>query len=477
MIIAPFYAPRPEHPFFQDYSPFLELQKRSCAKFGHRQLVLSDVALEAFDTFVCDLPKLLMKAVTKAQLDFLKAGPADNVLLTGADCIISGDLDKVFEQEFDVAFTTHPFSDCILNTGAIFVRKGANVCWIWEKALEICGEEWGDDQLSLAKVVEATLEHGLYERNGTKVRFLPLHPWNVAPSSPDDPCDNVALLHFRGPRKSWMIDYCAHHLDLCDPMQVKALCNTPEERIFDNILANSALDVPWVVPIKAHEEHAVICGGGPSLKDTIGEIRSRYVAGQKIICLNNVGNYLKAEGIEPYAQVVLDARPSNADFVGPHGIVYVGSQCDPQTFRRAGDRAVLFHPALDGLADRLPKTGKEAWLITTGPVVGLAALNLFHTLGFRKFHLYGYDSSERDGEMHPYPQDENSAEKKRLTVWCDGKWYRTQFAFYKQAEDFPIVAANLADMGSIITVHGDGLLPAVARVMARNQAAELSIAA
>lgn len=476
MIVAPFYAPRPEHQFFTDYTPYLELQRRSCERFGHRQVVLTDVAQEAFTSHVSELPRPLMLAVTKAQLDFLKAEPAQDVLLTGADCILKADPSTVFEQDFDVAFTTHPFSDCILNTGAIFVRKGANVAWIWEEALKICGEEWGDDQISLAKVVGATLEHGLYERNGTKIRFLPLHPWNVAPENPDDVCAGAAILHFRGPRKSWMVDYCAHHLDLCDPVVVKALCNTDRSEVVANIRRNSLLDLPWVAEAPEHDGHAVICGGGPSLKEYIGEIRTRYEAGQHIIALNNVGHYLKSEGIMPHAQVILDARESNASFVGPHGVVYVASQCHPEVFRRAGSQAVLFHPFLDEIAPEIPKV-KPIWLIVTGPVVGLCALNLFHTLGYRKFHLYGYDSSERAGEMHAYRQDESDAESKRLEVWCDGQRYVTQFAFYQQAKDFPVHASNLADAGSIITVHGDGLLPAVARVMARDQAATLSIAA
>lgn len=44
MIIASTYAPRRDHPMWQDYRPYLALQRRSVERYGHRQVVITDAA-------------------------------------------------------------------------------------------------------------------------------------------------------------------------------------------------------------------------------------------------------------------------------------------------------------------------------------------------------------------------------------------------------------------------------------------------
>jgi len=76
--IVSFYAPRPDHPFFQDYTPFLEILGESCRKYGHKHIIITDAQLEtdAGKSFVTDLPKPLMKAAIAGQLAYLKSDHA-----------------------------------------------------------------------------------------------------------------------------------------------------------------------------------------------------------------------------------------------------------------------------------------------------------------------------------------------------------------------------------------------------------------
>jgi hypothetical protein len=129
------------------------------------------------------------------------------------------------------------------------------------------------------------------------------------------------------------------------------------------------------------------------------------------------------------------------------------------------DKIGLFHCIIDHIDEYLPQH-KEATLVGGGVTSGLSAMSVAFVLGYRKLHLYGYDSSDRGGASHAYDQHETDAEKRRLTVWVNDKSFTTQFAMFKQAEGFPQFAQLLADQDCIITVHGDGLLPAVARSMA-----------
>src|SRR6185312_8260259 len=470
MNIASFYAPRPDHPFFQDYLPFLEILGESCRKFGHRHIIITDAQLEteAGELFVADLPKPLMKAAIAGQLAYLRSDYAmEDTVLVGADCVLAKDPKEVFDKMlFDAAFTTGPFTDCILNTGAIFVRGNSWVHHIWSRALEKMGEAWGDDQKALAAVVHPTLYPSVTAGPGSIIRFMPVDPYNLAPEHPGDDCSRGYVLHFRGPRKAWMKDYCAKWLGVGQPNELIALPNTNAEERFNNVFLNSKRDLPWVhKEAEPHDGHAVLVGGGPSLLDDLAEIIRRQLDGQTVFALNGAAHWLKERGVTPDYQVALDPRQENVRFVNPPVAkkYLIGSQCHPSVFDRlSGEEVTLFHHAEDGIEEYFE--GNPV-VIGGGVTVGLVAMALVYALGYRKLHLYGYDSSARDGEGHAYHQDENVAESNRREIWLDHKKFICSPGMFAQANAFEGFARMMAEHDALITVHGSGLLPSIARKM------------
>jgi hypothetical protein len=246
---------------------------------------------------------------------------------------------------------------------------------------------------------------------------------------------------------------------------VAVFCNTQSKTIEANVKENAKRDLPWLSKIPEHEGHAVLVGGGPSVVDELRNIRSRQANGQTIFALNNAANFLKEHGIIPDYQLVLDARPENARFVEnrPARKYLIGSQCHPDVFEElSGADVMMFHHGEDW-REYLPK---ETSCLTGAYVLGPIAMSAAFVLGFRNMHLYGYDSSDaEDGSAHAYDQNETDPEKKRVEVIVAGRPFRCSFGMYKQAEVFPYFAATLANHGCTITVHGDGLLPTIAREM------------
>lgn len=209
MIAVSFYAPRkvPQHRY--DFIDCLRVQRATCRRYGVKQIVLTDQDLP--DDLIQQrlrLPGELMPAILTAQLWMVRTNPNEDLLLIGADCILGHDPTTLFDGSFDLAVTTHPFPDCILNTGLIAVAagKGALVAPVWEKALDLCGPAWGDDQHSMAEVLQPTLRHGVELRDGLRVKFLPVPGYNDAPDHPRD-MNNALVVHFRGPRKEWMREW------------------------------------------------------------------------------------------------------------------------------------------------------------------------------------------------------------------------------------------------------------------------------
>lgn len=242
-------------------------------------------------------------------------------------------------------------------------------------------------------------------------------------------------------------------------MNIETTCNTPDDVLFHNIKTNSQLDIDWVKQVAEHDGHAIIVGGGPSVADWIDEIKARKEHGQTIFALNGAAKYLSERGIEVDYCVVVDAREFNVAFMGYANKYLLSSQCHPDLFGRCD--SILWHQEypdnMPEFESALPETQQEHALIGGGTTVGLSSMALVYALGYRKLHLYGFDSSYRDGKGHAYGQYD--PQKVECVATVAGRSFKTTLAMAKQAELFPQLSDSLIELGCTITIRGDGLLP------------------
>jgi hypothetical protein len=104
-----------------------------------------------------------------------------------------------------------------------------------------------------------------------------------------------------------------------------------------------------------HDGHVCLVGGGPSLPDTLEELKWRASIGQKVWALNGAARYLYNHGICPDVLVVADARAENVEFLAElnaGAAVYLASQCHPGLFDAANDW---------GLDPRSGTSTRRAW--------------------------------------------------------------------------------------------------------------------
>jgi SAM-dependent methyltransferase len=242
-------------------------------------------------------------------------------------------------------------------------------------------------------------------------------------------------------------------------MQIETTVNVSDDVLFGNIFNNARLPLKWVKELSNHDDHAVIVGGGESVKDWIEEIKWRQSIGQTVFALNNAAKFLESHGIIPDHQILLDARESNISFVNHANHHYIASQCHPSLFETA-ENVTLWHQHYPDNMERfdasLPEYDDDYALIGGGTTVGLSALSLCYTLGYRTLHLYGYDSSYNEN-LHAYPQSDPQAVNCEVTV--AGKKFKSTLAMAQQAELFPKMSDLLLDLGCLITIRGEGLLP------------------
>lgn len=219
----------------------------------------------------------------------------------------------------------------------------------------------------------------------------------------------------------------------------------------------------YVVP-----NNATLCivGGGPSLAHDLEELKERQENGDVIWALNNAFNYLKANGIYPHCQVMLDARPENAEFVpdDTKALLLYASQCHEDVFAKARGKVMVWNSATGNILDLMKEFKIRSVIVQNCTSVGVSALGLAQMFGFRDVHLFGYDSSYTNGHNHAYPQPLNDAER-RIEVTVNGEKFECAPWMATQVEDFKRSAQGYLDIGMVISVHGNGLLPYVARLM------------
>lgn len=246
--------------------------------------------------------------------------------------------------------------------------------------------------------------------------------------------------------------------------ELKAVCNTAIEALLSNVRSSCGRDLKWFEPAEEHDGHVAIIGGGPSVCDMLDEIQWRQSQGQAVWVLNNAARALKGTGIYFDAQVLLDARPENAEFITEATEYLVASQCAPNLFDHLTRRDVtLFHVNSPGMAELLKdEKVRFTCLIGGGTTVGMNALALAFLKGYRKIHLYGFDSCYRDGEHHAYPQALNDQERRSEVLYGD-KTYLCAPWMVGQAQEFMELVPTYEADGTIITVHGTGLLQDISR--------------
>lgn len=256
-------------------------------------------------------------------------------------------------------------------------------------------------------------------------------------------------------------------------MEIDITCSEPDEVLFAHTRENSASCRAWVKSVPAHDGHAVLVGGGPSVRDKISSIRERHELGQTIFALNGVGHFLNNNGVFPDYQVLLDAQAFMLKYVAPAKQHLIASQCHPEVFKTVFN-PMLWHLATEGIDPHIPEHTDDYAMIGGGITVGLCAMCLVYALGYRKIHLYGYDSSSTTEGDHAFPNVMNGNlfdSPQVVTATMGGKKFKTTLTMAKQAIQFPKLCNDLIDRGCLVTVDADGLIMAVVAEMRASRTA------
>lgn len=244
-------------------------------------------------------------------------------------------------------------------------------------------------------------------------------------------------------------------------LPVVLLCNTPDETLNAHIATNARKPLTWLAAQPERSEPLILVGGGPSVADHQHDILKLKSEGGKIIAINAASKFLTAKGIEVDWQLTCDAKDETATLIDPNANGHLfASQVSPLTMDRVSN-PIVYHLDTPGCEDQFPpeKRRRGGYGLFNGSASsGVVALPVGYGLGFRKFHVFGYDSCNRQGATHAYLQPMNKVIPNMTVTWC-GTDYEASITMKAQAERFQIMGQHLKQLGCTVEVYGDGLLP------------------
>ena len=279
------------------------------------------------------------------------------------------------------------------------------------------------------------------------------------------------------------------------PIVVNPRDCVPKDYIRNNIKENMKLidKNRWLDKYSLHLYIGIIVSGGPNIDyDEIKQILKENPSAV-LLCVKHSYPGLIANGIKPWACVVLD--PRDIDGVSTHGIkrkelfktiepstkFFLASMTDPSVTKYLQKHKAdvwgwhAFTESLRDDADR--KLGMKnnqvkirddlgmpqgTTLITGGTCAAMRSIGILHTMGFRQIHLFGFDSSLKDTPTKEMRKETTGSEDeeprpKYFQVSVKEQPYWTTGELLAMAQDCEKTFADKA-MGINFIFHGKDTL-------------------
>jgi hypothetical protein len=296
-------------------------------------------------------------------------------------------------------------------------------------------------------------------------------------------------------------------------LQVPIIVNpkdcVPKEDIMDNVRSNMKLihATNWVDKAKTTKDVGIVVSGGPStdwdeLRKVIKE-EEKHGAKARIMCVKHSYPTLLQNGFEPWGCTILD--PRSLDGTSTHGIVrrtlfktinkntlfFVASMTEPSVTRfllKKKAKIIGWHAYTQALQKniedqkKLVKPGDKpklivekdlgieegSTLITGGTCAAMRTIGIMHTLGFRRFHLFGFDCNVSEPNKKSLKEVGEEGAPKFMQVGVDNNSYWTTGELLAMAQDCEKLFER-DDVDLDIEFHGKNTLVSSLWNMSRSQ--------
>lgn len=177
-------------------------------------------------------------------------------------------------------------------------------------------------------------------------------------------------------------------------LKIQAKCIADDDTLISHIESALQRGLTEFADSPPHNGEAVLVGSGPSVRDFVKQIRKHKQKQRLVIAVKSAHDFLIEHGVVPHIALGVDpqAKIKGAFSKRRKEVTYfLASKVHPDVFDYLKDyRVILWHlftgkaKEKDLLANKLKVGG--------GSTSGMRAMTVAYLMGFRKLHLYGYDS-------------------------------------------------------------------------------------
>ncbi len=261
------------------------------------------------------------------------------------------------------------------------------------------------------------------------------------------------------------------------PLDIRLGCLIPDETTLRHVRLCLERNLSELCGRPEHGGELIVVGGSPSVDAYLDELAALQRAGRPVFAVNGAYGHLLERGFVSDACVLLDGLPEVAGYVRDRDErtrFLVASQCHPDVFDALEGADVTVWHAWNGeqveieLRRILDEARGDRWVIVAGgSTAALRCLNIGHLCGYRRFRMYGVDSSFHDGRTHAYEMPE---QPKSIPVFCAGRSFVTTYGMAEQAALFGRIYRKVL-WDCHVEAFGPGLLPHICRVLNRSKEA------
>jgi hypothetical protein len=257
------------------------------------------------------------------------------------------------------------------------------------------------------------------------------------------------------------------------PLKVKARCVLDAEGRIEHIKSALARGLEEFGPSKEHDKEICIIGSGPSVRTQVKKIRNLKKKGCFILAVKGAHDFLLKNKIMPHAAVAVDPQPHIVRCFRrklPPGEItrpayLIASQCCPEVFDYLEDQRVILWHLLSNTSQEVLKNKIQ---LGGGSTSGSRAMVLGWMMGFRAFHLFGFDSclqGQGESKLRKITGERwgglNDSGKREvmMELVCEGETFFADPAMAAQANEIQDVVKMLT--GSMFKAYGKGLIQTI----------------
>jgi uncharacterized Rossmann fold enzyme len=180
-------------------------------------------------------------------------------------------------------------------------------------------------------------------------------------------------------------------------LKIQAKCVADDDTLIQHIESALARGLKEFADSPAHNGECVLVGSGPSVREYVPEIRKHKQKGHLIIAVKSAHDFLIEKGVVPHIALGVDpqAKIKSAFSRKRKEVTYfLASQVHPEVFDYLSDQRVVLWHLFTG-KEKEKELLKNKLKVGGGSTSGMRGLTVAYLMGFRKLHLYGYDSCIR----------------------------------------------------------------------------------